>query len=192
MKQLVIAGTLVSALAMSGIALASQAQTPTGQTPAAQATSPKHTVKHRANTDAATQSTEGAHTAPKDQPATAPDATVSDTSIPLGTVHLPKETKADGKPLPAGTYQVHLTTDAANPAATGADQSLERWVEFRKAGKVVGREVVSIVPKDETKMVQKDTPPGPGQSKVQALKGGDYVRVWINKGGNYYLVYLVA
>ena len=28
------------------------------------------------------------------------------------------------------------------------------------------------------------------EAKVETLKGGDYVRVWINKGGNYYLVHL--
>jgi len=55
---------------------------------------------------------------------------------------------------------------------------------------VAGREVVSIVPAAEAKLVQKDTPPPSGGSKVETLKGGDYVRVWINKAGNYYLVHL--
>jgi len=40
--------------------------------------------------------------------------------------------------------------------------------------------------------VQKDTPPPSGGSKVETLKGGDYTRVWINKGGNYYLVHLAS
>jgi DNA gyrase inhibitor GyrI len=49
---------------------------------------------------------------------------------------------------------------------------------------------VSIVPANESKLVQKDTPPPSGGVKVETLKGGDYVRVWFNKGGNYYLVHL--
>jgi hypothetical protein len=49
---------------------------------------------------------------------------------------------------------------------------------------------VSIVPTTEKQLVQKDTPPPANGAKVEALKGGDYVRVWINKGGNYYLVHL--
>ena len=53
-----------------------------------------------------------------------------------------------------------------------------------------GREVVSIVPQAEAKLVQKDTPPPAGGSKVQMLKGNEYLRVWINKGGNYYLIHL--
>jgi len=38
--------------------------------------------------------------------------------------------------------------------------------------------------------VQKDAPPKVNGSKVELLKGGDYVRVWINKGGNHYLLHL--
>jgi hypothetical protein len=33
-------------------------------------------------------------------------------------------------------------------------------------------------------------PPAAGTAKVQTLKGADYVRVWINKGGTNYLVHL--
>ena len=46
------------------------------------------------------------------------------------------------------------------------------------------------MPQGEAKLVAKDPPPAPGRSKVQMLKGGDYLRVWINKGGNYYLIHL--
>ena len=65
-------------------------------------------------------------------------------------------------------------------------------MEFVKGGKVAGREVVTIIPQSEIAQVQKDTPPKANGSKVETLKGGDYVRVWINKGGNYYLIHLPA
>ncbi len=130
------------------------------------------------------------HTAPKAQPSTAADATVPAGEMALGSVSLPRALKADGKPLPAGTYQVRLTGQQASPDAIGQTQSAERWVEFVRGGKVVGREVVTIVPQSEIALVQKDTPPGKNSSKVQTLKGGDYVRVWINRGGNYYLIHL--
>jgi hypothetical protein len=130
------------------------------------------------------------HTAPKPQPETEAAPAAPEGQIALGSVHIPKAVKADGKPLPAGTYQVRLTADTAGQDAKGQTKSLERWAEFMKGGKVVGREVVTIVPQADTSKVQKDTPPRPGASKVETLKGGDYVRVWINKSGNYYLVYL--
>ena len=110
----------------------------------------------------------------------------------LATVSIPRAVKADGKPLPAGTYQVRLTTDEAKPDAVGTSGKLERWVEFVQKGAVKGREVVSIVPQSEIKLVQKDAPPAAGGSKVQLLKGNDYLRVWINKAGTHYLVHLLA
>ena len=39
-------------------------------------------------------------------------------------------------------------------------------------------------------MVAKDAAPPATASKVQMLRGNDFVRVWFNKGGNHYLVHL--
>jgi hypothetical protein len=129
------------------------------------------------------------HTAPKQQPETAPTPTVPTGDMALGLVHLGKGVKADGKALPAGTYQVRLTAQDATPDAKGQTASLERWVEFVQKGQVKGREVVTIVPQSEIAQVQKDTPPHANASKVEMLKGGNYLRLWINKGGNHYLVH---
>lgn len=115
----------------------------------------------------------------------------------LGTVSLPQAVMADGKPLPAGRYTVRLTAQSAQPTVPGQLPDMNRWVEFVQGGTVRGREVVSIIPADEVK----DTQPGPdlepgkarvgrGSARVEALKGGEYVRVWINRNGNNYLVHL--
>jgi hypothetical protein len=132
------------------------------------------------------------HKAPNQQPATDAAPTVPTGELVLGTVTLAKATTADGKPLAAGTYQVRLTAQEAKPDAKGASENIERWVEFVQKGTVKGREVVSIVPQNEVKNVVKDPPPASGASKVQMLKGNDYVRVWFNKGGNHYLIYFPA
>ena len=108
----------------------------------------------------------------------------------LGTVSIGRKVMADGKPLAAGTYQVRLTAQAAQPVAKGASEGLERWVEFLQSGKVKGREVVSIVAGDEIKTVAKMSPPARGTSRVELLKGNDYLRVWINRGGVHYLIHL--
>jgi hypothetical protein len=130
------------------------------------------------------------HKAPNQQPPQATEATAPAGDLALGSVRLPKGVSADGKPLPAGTYHIRLTAQEAGPAAVGVTEKLERWVEFVQAGTVKAREVVSIVPQEEVKMVVKDAPPPANGSKVQTLKGNDYVRVWFNKGGNHYLIYL--
>ena len=130
------------------------------------------------------------HQTPKEQPPQTTDASAPSGDLMLGTVRLPKAVTADGKPLPAGTYQVRLTGQEAGPPAVGISEPLERWVEFLQGKTVKGREVVSIVPAAEAKLVAKDAPPPLNGVKVQTLKGNDYIRVWINKGGNHYLVHL--
>jgi hypothetical protein len=130
------------------------------------------------------------HQAPNQQPNTAPAPTAPSGDLTLGSVRLTRGVTADGKPLPAGTYQVRLTAQEAAPKAVGTTGPLERWVEFVQGGTVKGREVVTIVPQSEIKMVVKDAPPSAGAPKVQMLRGNDYMRVWFNKAGNHYLIHL--
>ena len=105
----------------------------------------------------------------------------------LGTVTLSKALMADGKPLPAGTYQVRLTTDDPKPGV-GQSPGSERFVEFVRNGKVVGREVATVIFEDDIKTVAKGARPGLNGSRVEMLKGGDYWRVWINRDGKNYII----
>lgn len=120
----------------------------------------------------------------------APDVPGGD--LALGSVRIPRAVTADGKALKPGTYQVRLTAQEAKPDAVGQTAKLERWVEFVQGGQVRGREVVSIVPSTEISQIADDSPPRAGGSKVQMLKGNDYLRVWINRGGTHYLIHLPA
>jgi hypothetical protein len=114
--------------------------------------------------------------------------------VALGTITIPRTVTADGKPLPRGRYTLRVTAQSAQPTVPGQLPDLNRWVEFVQGGTVKGREVVSIVPADEVSM----TMPGPdmpgrvgrGSSRVEMLKGGEYLRVWINRGGHNYLLHL--
>jgi hypothetical protein len=112
--------------------------------------------------------------------------------LALGSVRLPRAVTADGKPLGAGTYTVRLTPQEANPPAVGQTPSYERWVEFVQGGQVKGREVVSIVASGDIAKVADGAKPAAGHAKVEMLKGNDYLRVWINRGGNNFLIHLVA
>jgi hypothetical protein len=125
---------------------------------------------------------------------TKPAAQVPTGETSLGSVSIPRTVTADGKPLPKGTYTLRLTAQSAQPTVPGQLPDLNRWVEFVQGGQVKGREVVSIVPADEVK----DTMPGPDMpghvgrnaARVEMLKGGEYLRVWINRGGHNYLIHL--
>jgi hypothetical protein len=107
----------------------------------------------------------------------------------LGSVTLPRKVMADGKPLAAGTYQVRLTGDEAKPAA-GQSPNAERYVEFLRGGQVVGREVATVVSGPDIAAVAKGGKPANGAARVEMLKGDDYLRVWINRGGHNYLIHL--
>jgi len=131
-----------------------------------------------------------AQTKPAAQAAAVPTGEVA-----LGTITIPRAVTADGKPLPSGRYQLRLTPQAAQPTVAGQLPDLNRWVEFVQGGQVKGREVVSIVPAGEVNQTQ----PGPDLeagkaprtgSRVDLLKGGDYMRVWISRQGTQYLIHL--
>jgi hypothetical protein len=108
----------------------------------------------------------------------------------LGSVRIGRAVMANGQRLPAGTYQVRLTGETAGPPAKGQTPELQRWVEFVRGGQVRGREVVSVVPQAEIKDVAKGAAPAAGSARIEMLKGDDYLRVWIHRGGNHYLIHL--
>jgi hypothetical protein len=109
--------------------------------------------------------------------------------VNLGAVSIPRAVKAGGEALPAGTYQVRVTETPATPQVAGQTPQYERWAEFLRNGKVVAREVVTIVPGSDIKQVAEQTPPPSGGYRTEVLKGNDYLRLWINRGGNHYLVH---
>src|SRR5215510_3828567 len=110
----------------------------------------------------------------------------------LGSVTLGRNVMADGKPLAAGTYQVRLTSESPKPGAGQTPES-EKYVEFVRGGKVMGREVATVMTQAEVKeTADSQRQPAAGTSRVELLKGDDYLRVWINRGGMNYLIHLVT
>ena len=123
------------------------------------------------------------------KPAAQAKSAESGSVVNLGTVNIPRAVKANGEALSAGTYQVRVTETLASPQAPGQTPQYERWAEFLRGGKVVGREVVTIVPNSDIKQVAEMTPPPSGGHRADVLKGNDYLRLWINRGGNHYLIH---
>lgn len=113
------------------------------------------------------------------------------TATTLGTVRLSRAVMADGKALPAGSYSLRVSADAVSTPVGQASDHV-KWIEFVQGGEVKGRELASVVPSAEVKQVVKGTSPAAGSAKVELLKGGEYLRVWANRGGNHYLVHLVV
>ena len=106
----------------------------------------------------------------------------------LGSVTLNRKVTADGQPLAAGTYQVRLSADEPKPVV-GQSPGGARYVEFVRGGTVVARELATVVSDTDVKSVVKGPQPARGGVRVDLLKGNDYVRVWINRGGTNYIIH---
>jgi len=110
--------------------------------------------------------------------------------IVIGTVHIPRAAVANGAGLPAGTYTVRVADEALTVPA-GQSPDAEQWVEFVQGGKVVAKEVASVISAADMPSIAKGPARAPKNGTLlQTLKGGDYFRVWINKDGTNYLVNL--
>jgi hypothetical protein len=107
----------------------------------------------------------------------------------LGSVTLNRTVLADGKPLEPGMYQVRLTADVPKPGL-GQSPDATRYVEFLRADKVLGREAATVVSAAEVAEIAKGPRPAPGTARVELLKGNDYVRVWVSRGGMHYLIHM--
>ena len=107
----------------------------------------------------------------------------------LGIIRIPQRVVANGETLPAGSYTLRLS-DASVTPVVGQSVESSHWVEFVQSGTVRGRELATVVTPAELKAVTDMTPPAPGAARIQMLRGGEYVRVWINRGGTQYLVHL--
>ncbi len=107
-----------------------------------------------------------------------------------GGFDLPRRAYATGQPLEPGPYRVRLTDESA-PVVDQEPPTATRWVEFlhEEDGAVAGRALAAVVPDSEIEDIAVDWVPR-NQVRVDELLGGDYVRVWLNRGGSSYLAHM--
>lgn len=110
----------------------------------------------------------------------------------LGQVRIVKAVKANGQPLPAGTYTLRLTGDQGRPVV-GQTPDESQWVEFVQGTDVKGRELATVLTTAEAKKVVKGGKlPAAGAPSAELMRGSDYIRVWITRGSSYYIVHLAV
>ena len=107
----------------------------------------------------------------------------------LATVRITTAVMANGAPLPPGTYDVRLTQERPAPAV-GQSSEARQWVEFVAKGKVVGREIAEVLWDNDLPAVGASSVRVPNGTRVEMLKGGDFLRVSVKREGERYLVYL--
>jgi hypothetical protein len=107
----------------------------------------------------------------------------------LTAVHITQSVLANGQPLPAGLYELRLTNERPTPLP-GQSPDAERWVEFVANGNVVAREVAVVLRDDDLPSVGASSVPARDGTRVELLKGGEFLRVSVTRGAERYLVYL--
>ncbi len=107
----------------------------------------------------------------------------------LATVRITHAVMAGGTPLPAGTYEIRLA-GVGLPPLVGQSRSAQRWVEFLANDIVVGRDVAEVLHDDDVTPVGASSMPVRSGTRVEMLKGGEFLRVSVKRGGERYLVHL--
>jgi len=107
----------------------------------------------------------------------------------LAAVQITTSVLVNGKPLPAGLYELRLTNERPTPLP-GQSPDAERWVEFVSNGQVVAREVAEVLRDDDLPTVGASSVPSRDGTRVVMLKGGEFLRISMRRGRERYLIYL--
>jgi hypothetical protein len=106
----------------------------------------------------------------------------------LGTVRITQPVMAGGTVLQPGTYDVRDTGEHVMPLP-GQSEDAQTRIEFIQNGTVVGRDVAEVMtPEGGSAAV--GTSGGSARIKVEALKGGDFVRLSTVRNGERLLIHL--
>jgi hypothetical protein len=121
--------------------------------------------------------------------AAAPQKPASAHAQGLASVHITQSVLANGKPLPAGVYELRLTNERPTPLP-GQSPDAERWVEFVANGTVTAREVAVVLRDDDLPSIGASSVPTREGTRLDMLQGGEFLRVSVKRGNERYLVYL--
>lgn len=123
------------------------------------------------------------HTVQTQTPASTADSKVA------ASVQIPVTVLADGKPVPPGRYDVRLTGERPAPLA-GQPAGAQMWVELAADGKVVAREVAEVLNDADLPAEGESSQHVQNGTRVEMLKGGEFLRISVKRDGTRYLLYL--
>ena len=108
----------------------------------------------------------------------------------LGTVRIAQPVMAGGTTLQPGTYEVRLTGEHVAPLP-GQSENAGQRVEFLSGGKVAARDVAEVMSAADVPVgTSGNTSDTTTRPRVDLLKGGDFLRVSMSRGGERYLIHL--
>jgi hypothetical protein len=107
----------------------------------------------------------------------------------LTTVRIVVPVTAGETTLPAGTYELRLTGERPAPPV-GQAQNAQEWVEFIKGGTVIAREAAEILYDDDLPSEGASSQKARPGTRVEILKGGEFLRISVKREHDRYLIYL--
>ena len=107
----------------------------------------------------------------------------------LATVRIPSAVMAGGTSLSPGIYMLRLTGERP-VSPVGQPQNAQEWVEFAKDGQIVGREAAEILYDDELPAVGASSQRAKQGTRVDLLKGGEFLRISVKREHDRYLIHL--
>jgi hypothetical protein len=109
----------------------------------------------------------------------------------LAIVDITARVTAGGYPLPAGTYEIRLTTERPTPLP-GASAHAQQRVEFLRDGKVVAREIAEVLDDDDLPSIGLSSHRVTSGTRVELLQGGEFLRISVKRGRERYLLHLTV
>ena len=120
--------------------------------------------------------------------ASAQSTSSTSTATDVVSVRIPVAVLADGKPLAPGRYNLRLTGN--QPPQPGQPAGTQQAVEIIAGGNVVARETAEVLRDDDLPAVGASSESVQSGTRVEMLKGGEFLRISIKRDGARYLVYL--
>jgi len=104
------------------------------------------------------------------------------------TVQISQQVMVDGKPLPAGTYEIWVTNERPDVDA-GAPSDAQRVVELAQNGQVIARTIAEVFPRGSRQEVGTSGTTGAVRARAEMLRGGEFLRVSFNDADGRYLLH---
>ncbi len=105
------------------------------------------------------------------------------------SVQIPVTVLADGKPVPPGKYSIRLTAERPGPLP-GQPVGAQQRVELLADGKVVAQEIAEVLKDEDLPAEGASSQHVQNGTRVEMLKGGEFLRISIKRDGARYLLYL--
>jgi hypothetical protein len=105
------------------------------------------------------------------------------------TVRITAHVAAGETTLSPGTYEIRLTQKGPT-SLPGQPPDSQRWVEFVESDKVIAREIAEVLRDDDLPAEGASSRPVRDGTRVEMLKGGEFLRISIKRERERYLIHL--